>query len=244
MHKNILILCLLFTAAVFAQDKRYFDTPMGGGGGYVPGWYFHNLDPLNQKLNDFGVPAVAEHGSYSSGGAGFIYLMFIPDVRIGGMGFGGSSSSSSPYYGNDIVQREAVYNFGGGGVTIEYTLPFIKSIGVSPGVLIGGGYQKIELYSNSGTFSWDNIWSEIEKSSAENRFSGILENNYWILSPTLNIDIPFYRFFIFRIGAGYTFTLGNDWTIENDKELAGVPSDLNSDGFYIQSGIFIGFFSF
>lgn len=243
MNKIFLIICIILSVTVFPQDKRYFDTPMGGGGGYVPGWYFHKIDPLNQQLKTLSVPALSENGTYSSGGAGFIYLMFIPNIRVGGMGFGGTASSKNSY-GGDIAEKEAMLSFGGGGVTIEYTLPFIKSIGVSPGILIGGGYQKIELYSNNGVFNWNNIWNEFETNSSANRYSLTLENNYWILSPTLNIDIPFYRFFIFRIGAGYNFSLGNDWTAENDKEIAQVPSELNGDGFFIQSGIFIGFFSF
>ncbi len=243
MNKIILIACLIFTAAAFPQDKRYFDTPMGGGGGYIPGWYFHNLEPLNQKLNMIGVPALSEKGFYSSGGAGFLYLMFVPNLRIGGMGFGGTGSSEAPK-GNDNSQMGALYSFGGGGLTIEYTLPFIKTIGVSAGMILGGAYQNVEVYRNNGNFNWDDLWNNFQQDPAASGYGRIMENNYWILSPTLNIDIPFYRFFIFRIGGGYNFSLGNDWTVENDKELAGVPSDLNGDGFFIQSGIFIGFFSF
>jgi len=237
MKRKLIFIILFFSVVTFSQERRYFDTPMGGGGGYTPGWYIHNLDPVNQKLSLAGLPSFSKSGFYSSGGAGFIYLMFVPNLRVGGMGFGGSSSVAAS-------QKEAVYSFGGGGLTIEYTLPFIKNIGVSLGALIGGGYQEIEIFKNSGTFTWDNLWNEFQVNAETSDYSRVLENNYWILSPILNIDIPFYRFFIFRIGAGYNFSIGNDWTVENDKQISQVPSDLKGNGFFIQSGIFIGFFSF
>jgi hypothetical protein len=47
-----------------------------------------------------------------------------------------------------------------------------------------------------------------------------------------------------RIGAGYQLSFGSDWTADNDQNLSNVPSDLNGNSFFIQSGLFIGFFSF
>lgn len=239
--KKIVIFVLLCTVVTFSQERRYFDTPMGGGGGYTPGWYIHNLDPVNQKLNLAGMPSFSKSGFYSSGGAGFIYLMFVPNLRVGGMGFGGSSSEKSESVG---IVSQSEFSFAGGGLTIEYTLPFIKQIGVSVGGIIGGASQSIKIYRNSKDFNWDNIWGSGSPYPLINGFSRTIDNNYWILSPTLNIDIPFYRFFIFRIGGGYNFSLGNNWTADNDVDLKGVPSDLNGDGFFIQTGIFAGFFSF
>jgi hypothetical protein len=46
------------------------------------------------------------------------------------------------------------------------------------------------------------------------------------------------------LGAGYQFTFADKWTADNDRSLSGVPSDFNGKNFFIQSGIFIGFFSF
>jgi hypothetical protein len=71
-----------------------------------------------------------------------------------------------------------------------------------------------------------------------------LKNNFWLISPTINIDIPFYRFLCFRIGAGYNLTIGEKWKLDNDQSIANVPSDFNGRNFFIQSGILIGFFSF
>jgi hypothetical protein len=71
-----------------------------------------------------------------------------------------------------------------------------------------------------------------------------LKNSYWMFTPTINLDYPIYRFVSLRLGVGYQITFADEWTADNDQPVANVPSDLNSNSFFIQSGIFIGFFSF
>ena len=166
---------------------------------------------------------------------------FVPSLRIGGMGFGGSTSESSLLNG---FEREAIYHISGGGLTLEYTLPFIKNIAVSVGAVIGGGSIQIDLYRNAGNFDWQSMWSEISSTDSSQNLSRRLNNSFFLLSPTINIDIPLYRFISFRLGGGYQFALGENWEIENEKELSNVPSKLNGNSFFIQSGIFIGFFSY
>jgi hypothetical protein len=242
MKKLIGILTLIFVLplSVFAQDSQYFDAPFGGGGGYSPGWYFPNVDQVNLQLKSFGVPALSNNGFYTSGGAGFIYIGFIPQLRIGGMGFGGSTTSSRMINGEN---REAKYSLSGGALTLEYTLPFVRTFGISIGAMIGRGNLKVEMYKNNGSFDWANVWAEASKASTP-YYSRTINDKYWIISPTINFDIPVQRFVTFRIGAGYQFTFGDDWTIENDQSLNNVPSNLNGKSFFLQSGIFVGFFSY
>lgn len=241
MKEKLFIIIIILSCNLFSQDKKYFDAPFGGGGGYTPGWIFVNLDELNKQLVGFGSGQLSTSGFYTSGGAGFIYVGFVPSLRIGGMGFGGSTSESSVLNG---FEREAIYHISGGGLTLEYTLPFIKNIAVSVGAVIGGGSIQIDLYRNAGNFDWQSIWSEISSTDSSQNLSRRLNNSFFLLSPTINIDIPLYRFISFRLGGGYQFALGENWEIENEKELSNVPSKLNGNGFFIQSGIFIGFFSY
>jgi hypothetical protein len=65
-----------------------------------------------------------------------------------------------------------------------------------------------------------------------------------MFTPTLNLDYPIYRFVTLRLGIGYQITFADDWTADNNQPLINVPSDLSGNTFFIQSGIFIGFFSF
>src|SRR3990172_1876292 len=238
----VAILVLVAATTLYGQNKKYFDTPFGGGGGYTPVWYFPNLESLNKELTSIGLPKLSESGFYSSGGAGFIYLGFVDYLRIGGMGFGGSASETSARDANGFT-KEIIYNLTGGGVTIEYSLPFIRNIAVSTGFIFGAGSMRIDVNNNNGNFSWDDIWNETQKHTTQN-INRSISNSFFIFAPTLNVDIPLYRFVSFRIGAGYQITFGCDWKVDNDKDISNVPSDLNGNTFFLQSGIFIGFFSF
>jgi hypothetical protein len=235
MKKSFIIFSLFLISSVgLSQNQQFFDSPFGGGGGFTPGWSFVNVNSLNNKLSLIIMPQVARNGIFTTGGGGFIYIGFVPGLRIGGMGYGGSTDKTSQLNG---LNTETLYSIGGGGMTIEYTLPFLKSVGVSPGLLIGGGNITVELYQNGVNNGWNGIGSSLG-------LHNTLNNNYWLIAPTINIEIPFYRFFCFRIGAGYNFTLGEKWTFNNDQSLSGVPSDFNGRNFFVQTGIFVGFFSF
>ncbi len=242
MNKYLIFaIVLIFTALNFPQQqKKYFDAPFGGGIGYVPAWYIPNLAPVNVELKSIGMPELSTSGFYSSGGAGFIYLGFIKFLRVGGMGYGGSVTSTQTV---DGINREVVYSLGGGGITIEYTLPIIKDIALSVGAIIGAGTLKIQLYRNEGSFTWQGTWEEFA-SDENTSFSRTLENSYWMFTPTVNLDFPLNRFILIRLGAGYQLAFNDDWTADNEQELKNVPSDLNANAFFIQSGLFIGFFSF
>ena len=232
----ISVLVYFISSSGLAQTTKYFDAPFGGGGGFTPGWYIPNVDPLNLKLKQVGIPEFSKSGMFTTGGAGFIYIGFVKNLRIGGMGFSGKRSESSFYNGTNY---ESTYSLGGGGVTVEYTLPFIKDIGVSVGGIIGGGSITIETFSNTNSFSWDKLF---DNSSSNNLTR--MSNSYWILTPTLNMEIPVYRFVALRFGLGYQFTVGGSWEANNGQSISGVPDNLNGNAFFIQTGIFAGFFSF
>lgn len=243
MYKKLFFsVFLLSNIMIYGQSGQFFDAPFGGGIGYVPAWYIPNVDPINVQLSEIGMTELSESGFYSSGIAGYLYVGFVKNLRIGGMGYGGSVSSSQTI---DDVNSEVVYSLGGGGVTLEYTLPFIKDLGISVGAAIGAGNLELDLYRNSGNFTWEETWGEFSNpDSATGSFNRKLKNSYWMFTPTINLDYPIYRFVSLRLGVGYQITFADDWTADNDQPVANVPSDLNSNSFFIQSGIFIGFFSF
>ncbi len=235
-----ILIFFLSTFASFSQENKYFDAPFGGGIGYVPGWYMPDLDPINLQMNNIEMPELNTSGLYSSGIGGFIYIGFVKYLRVGGMGFSGTTSSTLTI-GN--VNREVLYRLGGGGLTVEYTIPFVKDFGVSVGASIGAGTMTLNIFSNSGSFNWQNIWQEYEDEES-NSTNTVMNNSYWMLTPTLNLDWPVYRFVVLRLGVGYQLTFGDAWTVDNDKPLEGVPSEFSGNALFVQSGIFIGFFSF
>jgi len=239
MYKKIILSTLiLLSSVVYGQSGQFFDAPFGGGIGYVPAWYVPNIDPINSQLKEIEMSELSSSGFYSSGIAGFLYVGFVKNLRVGGMGYGGSLSTSDE-------NREVVYNLGGGGVTLEYTLPFIKDLGVSVGAAIGAGNLELDMYRNSGEFTWEGTWEELsDPNISSESYNRKLENSFWMITPTINLDYPIYRFVSLRLGVGYQFTFADEWTADNDQPVSNIPSDLNSNSFFIQSGIFIGFFSF
>lgn len=236
-----MLIVLTLTSVIKAQGSKMFDAPFGIGGGYLPTWNFVNTNELNNILATASFPEITNSGFYSSGGAGFVYIGFVPNLRIGGLGFGGSTSNQSKI-GNE--NRETVVSIGGGGITLEYTLPFIRNVGVSLGTLIGGGSYQVELFKNSGSYSLNDVINEIGSSDATANYNRRLVDNFILISPTINIEIPIYYLAAVRLGVGYSFTLGDSWEVENGLELSNVPSSINGNNLYIQAGIFLGLFSY
>ncbi len=236
----IILATFIISSVTIAQDEAYWSAPFGGGGGYIPAWFFPNFDELNKQLVSFGTAEFSKSGFYSSGGGGFAYIGIINHLRMGGIGFGGSVSVKGI---QNNYNKEAVYNLGFGGLTFEYTLPFIKDFGVSVGAIFGGGSLNIELYQNSGNFNWDDIWNEVSfPNFPGDKVSRSMKSNFFAVAPTLTVDIPFYRFFVFRVGGGYLFAFHGDWKADNNIPLINVPSKLNANSFFLQTGIFVGLF--
>lgn len=241
----ITIIIFFSLISIYSQTDEYFDAPFGGGIGYNPGWIIPNLDIINSQLKSLGIPEFSNSGFYTSGISGFMYLGFLKHIRLGGIGFGGSTSRNISIAG---INKEAIYSLSGGGISIEYTLPYVRDWGISVGTTLGRGSMELELFQNRGSMSWSNIWSELNanpttllKSQNINRS---LKNSYWFIIPTINVDIPLNRFITFRVGAGYQITFGDNWTVDNDIDVTGVPSGLDANSYFIQTGIYIGFFSF
>jgi hypothetical protein len=108
MRKTYLVYFLFtsFFSQAIAQDKQYFDAPFGAGGGFIPGWYIPNVDPLNDQLKAIGAPELSTGGLFTTGGGGFIYPGIIKNLRVGGLGFGGSKSEDGK-----ITLQGDTYNF-------------------------------------------------------------------------------------------------------------------------------------
>ncbi len=236
-----LMLITLITFITVAQEKTYFDSPFGAGGGYMPGWMFVNMDELNTQLAGFGSGELSKSGFYAGGGVGYAYIPFIPFVRVGGLGFGGVTKSSGVV---GTEKREVEYSNAFGGFTMEYTFPFVRSFGISAGVILGGGSSKIEFSKTSGTYDWNNLWTEINSGAGTNRYSRRVASDYFLLAPTLNIDIPVYRLFSIRVGGGYSLALGGEWKADGDVEVYNVPDKLKGGGAFVNAGLLFGFFAY
>lgn len=241
MIKKVLILFLFLSISLYAQDGQNVGwiSKFGIAGGFNPTYVMPNVDPINQMLPNFGVDELSTSGMMAYGGSGYIYILLLDNVRLGGMGLGLTQTRDGVV---DGFNRQVDYSMGFGGFTVEYTFPFIKSPAVSIGAIIGAGSLEIDIYQNKNSGSWDDVWGNFESDADTKMLS--MKNSFYTITPTLNIDYPVTRYLALRIGAGYIFTFADDWKLNNDIELSGIPSDLKADSFFIQTGIYLGFFAF
>jgi len=237
-----LFLSLLSFLTFAQQEEMGWDAKFAIGIGYNPGWIIPDYNIINDQLNSFGVEKFSSAGFFATGYSGYVSIALIKNIRIGGMHLSGSVTNSGS---KDGFNKEAVYSVSLSGLTLEYSFPFIKGVALSVGTIIGAGNTTLELYQNKDDYDWNGIWSELtdpnEKTSNINRK---LSNTFFTITPTINVDIPFYRFFAFRIGGGYMFALGKNWEADNGQVLNNVPSGLTSNALFIQAGIFIGYFNY
>ena len=250
----------IFFAAIFIIALNTYAQPMesvrwiskfGVAIGVNPVYAVPDVGPINEKMTDFGIGKFSDSGFFGLGGSGYVYILLVDNLRVGGMGFSVGSTKSgtvfadnSPNVNQIDYKREAEYSLGIGGLTVEYTLPFIKPVAVSVGGILGAGSMNLNLYQNAGEYSWEGVWEEFESGENTEALNMKIKDSFYTFTPTINIDYPITRFFAARIGAGYIFTFDNDWTLNNDQKLNNVPSDLKADSFFIQAGVYLGFFVF
>ncbi|MHB9041376.1 MAG: hypothetical protein ACYC4T_12045 [Melioribacteraceae bacterium] len=243
--KKILFLTLIMfsSTSIFAQEGEDVGwvARFGAALGVTPTYVFPNLDPVNAQIKAMNIDQLSTSGMFVIGGGGYAYIMMVDNLRIGGMGVTGSQMTSGIVGG---LSKEVKYNCSFGGLTVEYTLPFIKNIAVSVGTVLGMGTTSIEIYQSAGSFNWTDTWKKVNAGTALTNVSDKIANSFYSITPTLNVDIPISRFIAVRVGGGYVASFGNDWKINNEKNLDGTPSDLSSNSFFIQTGIYFGLFAF
>jgi len=236
----IFLIAMNFVSLAQLESQVGWIAKFGGAVGFSPVILFPNFDDVNVNLKSLNMDELSGP-VYAPGGGGYIYVMIIDNLRFGGIGFGGSQSSLNTV---GDFENEVIYSLSGGAFTVEYTMPFIKNIALSAGLMLGGGGLDINIYQNDGSFDWNNVWDNVSENDEINNKSILMSNSFYLISPTLNVDIPINRFIALRGGLGYQFTFGDSWEVANGKDINNVPSSLNGNSFFIQTGIYVGLFAF
>ena len=235
----LMIISLQTSLAQEGEDVGWV-ARFGAAGGFSPTLVFPNVDAINLQIKNMGLENLSSKGMIVYGGGGYAYIMLVDNLRIGGMGLSGTQTSSGF---NNGFNKEVKYNYGLGGVTAEYTLPFIKNIAVSVGAIIGVGSSSIEIFQNQNNFTWDGIWNDVNNKATPNIYKKIT-NTFFTITPTLNVDVPLSRFIAFRIGGGFITSVANSWKVDNEQDIGSIPSNLGSSSFFIQTGIYVGLIAF
>jgi hypothetical protein len=242
-----LLLLLTFAAGIaVAQEepippKRSRAVKVGLFGGYTPGWLFVDMKPVNDFLVGGNGAALKEGGVFMSGGAGAIYIMLIPNVRMGGMGMAGWLKSTALDLNG--IRRDAEYSVGFGGLTIEYVWPIMERLDVAVGASLGGGSTTLTLrQSNGGSNTWGgeqslfSQWTALVPPNTTRTLSG----GFFVTVPSVNIEYALTGWLGVRLGASYVSMFAPSWEVDGNYDLIGVPGDVSGRGFMLQGGVFVG----
>ena len=255
--KKLVITAMMLTfvgSLVYTQEenippippKRSRSAKIGAMGGFTPGLVFVDVAPINSFLVGAGGAPLKDNGVLLYGGAGSAYIMFVPNLRIGGLGMSGSIKSTS--LDATGIRRDAELNVGFGGVTFEYVIPLQERLDLSVGTMLGGGGIDITLRENDGhPKTWQEEFGNFGSGNyqAGGRITSIkreMSGSFFVVIPSVNLEYAVLGWLGARIGMSYVGMYAPSWTLDDTDDLLGVPSDVNGKGFMINAGLFLGTF--
>ena len=248
--KRILLLLLLFNlpGILAAQienppNQEEEETAswgkMGGGGGFIPIYFVPSLKDINTDLTQVGMPDFGSRGMIMYGGGGFAYVNLVRNMRIGGMGAGGSIDLTSTAKG---IKRESTVGVGLGGLTVEYVVPVHPKVDLAFGATIGGGKLSLRLARHDdATKNWDQDLNELKDAAVSHDIIKEYGAPFFFVRPTACVEVHLYSWLGLRLGGGYYVSAPGSWS-SNGFDAAGLPSSFKAKGLSLEAGLFIGSF--
>jgi hypothetical protein len=230
-----------------------FDKPMrrfklGGAGGFTMNYLFINTKDLNTFLALGKTGQLSEKGMFLYGGEGYGYVMFLKNIRMGGMGASGTLTASSPLQlipnTSDYLKREVQLDVSYGGFLVGYSQPILPRLDIALDVMIGGGEMNLQVWRTKNPFhQWDSIWTHIGNPQYnETEYSQRLDGEFFTYQVSLNIEYAMLQWLGVRVGAGYSGMTAPEWKLDEKYSIDGVPTSISAQGFAVNFGIFAGFF--
>ncbi len=239
-----LFIISIFAVKLIAQDEKLDDLPFTDeplkeekssyfvlGGGITGSFLFNKVDDINLMLKKSGYPELTSP-MFAIGGQGITGLPWVPNLRVGISGMGGSKNSSNQK--GDTISN---YQFSSLGLSIGYGFILMKGLAIVPEVSISSGGVTIERYYTSGSTTFD----DIDKSKTN---LSKLSNNFINLQPQLNIEWAVTNFLMIRGAVGYNYQLSSDWKLNYQTSVSNVPDGFKTSNMYAQIGVFLGLFNY
>lgn len=210
---------------------------IGGGGGITPMWHFLNTSELNGTLGETGFPQLGEDGLFLFGGRGYFYIMLIPNLRIGGIGYGGGMETTRQQ--DDGSYRSSQLDVGAGGVTIEYVIPFGR-FHIAFGGMLGAGSYTLTLTEGNrlADKTWAGLFPQTPGTQAENRLE--LYSSFFSWQPSLTFEYELHPFVVLGLTGGY-FGGSGSWRLNDYIDMEEMP-DFKFESPFIRLGLTFGLF--
>jgi len=244
-----LSLVALLAAIGIAQEepippKRSKAAKIGGLIGYTPGWLFMDTKPINEFIVPAKGAALKESGVYLNGIGGSAYIIFVPNLRVGGFRMWGKSVSTSlDGFG---LRRDVEMDVSFGGVSVEYVFPIVERLDVAVGATLGGGSLSLTLrQDNGGSVTWNGEWGNFGNpgnAGPLNNMTRKLSGSYFVYVPSVNVEYALLGWVGVRLGVSYVGMASPSWQVDDKYDLLGVPSKISGKGFMINAGLFVGTF--
>lgn len=235
---------LILSVILFLSIRTYsqFLPSLALAGGPSAGWFFNDTKDLNAELKRAGFPELS-NGFFTLGGNGFIDIPLKKEtnfLRIGGLGLGYSSNKDIKV--NDSLTKAVTYNFGMGGMSFEFVKTF-GSFDIFFGSMFTTGTLKIDLYQygkNHG--NWNSIFGQFESDSTSSDITRNFKSRFYGVQPQAGFAVLLKKFFYLKVNAGYLFSFGRTWKVDNDIEVTNFPAGIKPDGFNINLSVNVGIF--
>ncbi len=241
---------LFFASVATAQEepippKRAQMAKVGAVGGFTTSFLFMDMGPINDFLNGAKMGRPFSNGPvFMDGGAGAAYIIVVKNLRIGGIGMGGSRTVSV-LDGATGIRRDATVKAGYGAVTVEYVVPLLQHLDFVGGAQLGtGGIDLIVRKSNGASMTWTGEQGTL---ATDNLASGgsitrTYSGKYFIWIPTVSVEYAFLGWAGIRVGASYLGMSSPSWKVDNNYDLLDVPSSVSGKGWTLNVALLLGTF--
>lgn len=255
MKRYLFVVALFLTISpLYAQGTDQGEEPIpprrssavkiGGAVGFTSSWLLLDVAPLNAYIRSANARQFTDDGMILLGGQGYAYILFLPNVRVGGLWSGGMRKSRSVDVSSN-TRRDVELSVGLGALTIDYVIPVTPRIDISVGGLLGGGSMDLKLTRDEGRAKiWGSYWNTLGSQQTVYEYSGKLSGSFFIYQPAVNVEYAVLRWLGVRAGVSYMGMSGGSWKLDDTYEVLGVPDNINAGGWMFNGGIFVGTFVF
>jgi hypothetical protein len=246
----LLVAFLLCTAGTFAQEepippRRTQMAKVGAVGGFTTSFLFMDLAPINDFLNGAKMGRPFDNGPvFMDGGAGAVYIIVVKNLRVGGIGMGGSRTVSVVDAAT-AIRRDATIKAGYGAVTIEYVVPLMQHLDLIGGAQLGaGGIDLIVRKSNGASMTWGGEQGSLggDNLTAVGSVSRTLSGKFFVWIPTVSLEYSFLGWAGVRVGASYLGMSSPTWKVDDNYDLLNVPSTVSGKGWTVNVALLLGTF--
>ncbi|HET6400230.1 MAG TPA: hypothetical protein VFH95_02430 [Candidatus Kapabacteria bacterium] len=224
------------------------------GGGILGAYFIPDFTAFNANIannvKDVNGPFIGKNYRnevWMIGGQGFVTVPWVKNLRLGGMGYGGTSvdcgcTTTAINDGADTVNRYLTYSVGYGALTIDYVLPLRTGhFHIVPGIALGYGAVNIFARQAQNRLQFD-LGADFNENSIN--YTHTYTSHFFLYMPQLQFEYSPIGLLMFRLTAAYQGTSMGAWTVDQGVLLGNTTAlnGIKGNGFVVSLGAFLGLF--